>query len=249
MPKAESTNHLNTLDQPLAGDSSGVPEQSLLKDAILLVGWPWLEACIGGAWLCPLESFHANQCPLTHNMGACEPGPPVPQRYQNNHGSVQPLIPVADVEQLDDGDDDLGYYPDGTKRTLTDKQVEIFRHSEIQKLQREKRRKEMADREQAEVEALTDTSKEPLAGAGRSEAKGGGQGSSEYQQQSFEGTEKSYHDVDRKSTEDNKIRDGNGGAKKLLAYADEGTTFGHSQKPASSSGTNPFGRRLVSYDD
>ncbi|KAL2390830.1 hypothetical protein RJ035_000846 [Blastomyces gilchristii] len=169
--------------------------------------------------------------------------------HRNNHGSVQPLIPVADVEQLDDGDDDLGYYPDGTKRTLTDKQVEIFRHSEIQKLQREKRRKEMADREQAEVEALTDTSKEPLAGAGRSEAKRGGQGSSEYQQQGFEGTEKSYHDVDRKSTEDNKIRDGNGGAKKLLAYADEGTTFGHSQKPASSSGTNPFGRRLVSYDD
>ena len=33
----------------------------------------------------------------------------------------------------DDGDD-LGYYPDGNKRTLTDEQIAIFRHSEIQEL-------------------------------------------------------------------------------------------------------------------
>ncbi|KLJ07701.1 hypothetical protein EMPG_16825 [Blastomyces silverae] len=175
--------------------------------------------------------------------------------HRNNNGTVHPLIPVTDAEQLDDGgddDDDLGYYPDGTKRTLTDQQIEIFRHSEIQKLQREKRWKEMADQEQAEDEALTtDASKDPLAGAGRSEAKGGGQGSSEYQQHGMEATEKSYHDIDRKSTEENMIRDGNGngGAEKPLACADQGTTFGHSQKPVSSSATNPFGRRLVSYDD
>jgi hypothetical protein len=33
-------------------------------------------------------------------------------------------------------DDNLGYYPDGVKRTLTDVQIAIFRHSEIQELER-----------------------------------------------------------------------------------------------------------------
>lgn len=30
----------------------------------------------------------------------------------------------------DDDDDGLGYYPDGVKRTLTDEQILMFRHSE-----------------------------------------------------------------------------------------------------------------------
>ncbi|XDG08494.1 hypothetical protein ABKA04_008109 [Annulohypoxylon sp. FPYF3050] len=33
-------------------------------------------------------------------------------------------------------DDDLGYYPDGVKRTLTDEQIAIFRHSELESLRR-----------------------------------------------------------------------------------------------------------------
>ncbi|RYP20893.1 hypothetical protein DL765_002543 [Monosporascus sp. GIB2] len=33
-------------------------------------------------------------------------------------------------------DDGLGYYPDGVKRTLTDEQIAIFRHSEIESLRR-----------------------------------------------------------------------------------------------------------------
>jgi hypothetical protein len=33
-------------------------------------------------------------------------------------------------------EDDLGYYGDGVKRTLTDEQIEIFRHSELRELQR-----------------------------------------------------------------------------------------------------------------
>lgn len=33
-------------------------------------------------------------------------------------------------------DDGLGYYDDGVKRTLTDDQIEIFRHSEIRELRR-----------------------------------------------------------------------------------------------------------------
>jgi hypothetical protein len=33
-------------------------------------------------------------------------------------------------------DDGLGYYPDGVKRTLTDEQIAIFRHSELEALRR-----------------------------------------------------------------------------------------------------------------
>jgi len=41
-----------------------------------------------------------------------------------------------DWEWQEDGDDALGYYPDGVKRTLTDEQIEIFRHSELHALRR-----------------------------------------------------------------------------------------------------------------
>ncbi|RJE23329.1 hypothetical protein PHISCL_04315 [Aspergillus sclerotialis] len=43
-----------------------------------------------------------------------------------------------ETEFAEDGDDDLGYYPDGVKRTLTDEQIRIFRHSEIHSLLRER---------------------------------------------------------------------------------------------------------------
>ena len=39
-------------------------------------------------------------------------------------------------EQEYENDDGLGYYPDGVKRTLTDDQIAIFRHSEIEALRR-----------------------------------------------------------------------------------------------------------------
>ncbi|KAL9088753.1 MAG: hypothetical protein Q9165_006062 [Trypethelium subeluteriae] len=42
-------------------------------------------------------------------------------------------------------DDGLGYYPDGIKRTLTDEQIAIFRHTEIQTLLRERRRRRAAE--------------------------------------------------------------------------------------------------------
>ncbi|GAB1311062.1 Cut8 proteasome-binding domain-containing protein [Madurella fahalii] len=41
-------------------------------------------------------------------------------------------------EEEDDDDDGLGYYPDGVKRTLTDEQIAIFRHSELEALRRAK---------------------------------------------------------------------------------------------------------------
>ncbi|TKA61573.1 hypothetical protein B0A49_05407 [Cryomyces minteri] len=45
-------------------------------------------------------------------------------------------VPIHAEENYDDG---LGYYPDGVKRTLTDEQIAIFRHSEIQAILKTRR--------------------------------------------------------------------------------------------------------------
>lgn len=41
-----------------------------------------------------------------------------------------------DPEELWEEEDELGYYDDGVKRTLTDDQIEMFRHSELKELRR-----------------------------------------------------------------------------------------------------------------
>ena len=64
-----------------------------------------------------------------------------------NHFTATFLEPSPDatIALTQDGtlaeeeEDDLGYYPDGAKRTLTDEQIAMFRHSEIQTLLRERR--------------------------------------------------------------------------------------------------------------
>ncbi|KAI1739198.1 hypothetical protein F4680DRAFT_449302 [Xylaria scruposa] len=43
-------------------------------------------------------------------------------------------------EEEEEEDDGLGYYPDGVKRTLTDEQIAIFRHSELEALRRAERK-------------------------------------------------------------------------------------------------------------
>jgi hypothetical protein len=45
----------------------------------------------------------------------------------------------ATPEAHEDDEDDLGWYHDGVKRTLTDEQVAMFRHSEIQRLLQQRR--------------------------------------------------------------------------------------------------------------
>lgn len=59
------------------------------------------------------------------------------------------MIPAQEAEKewQEDGQeqqqevDDLGYYPDGVKRTLTDEQIAMFRHSEISRLLRQQQLK------------------------------------------------------------------------------------------------------------
>ena len=66
---------------------------------------------------------------------------------------VQPTFhsdqPVADLE----GVNDLGYYEDGVRRTLTDEQIAMFRHSEIQRLLTERRRKKEVEEDQQKRQA------------------------------------------------------------------------------------------------
>lgn len=61
-------------------------------------------------------------------------------RQANAHNSA---VELDDDEQYyydEEEDDGLGYYPDGVKRTLTDEQIAMFRHSELQALERARER-------------------------------------------------------------------------------------------------------------
>lgn len=64
------------------------------------------------------------------------------RRFHQAHfpGQKVPEVSAANrVEGLERYEDGLGYYTDGVKRTLTDEQVKMFRHSEIQRLLSERR--------------------------------------------------------------------------------------------------------------
>ncbi|KAI0109061.1 hypothetical protein GGR51DRAFT_558420 [Nemania sp. FL0031] len=59
----------------------------------------------------------------------------------------------------EDEDDGLGYYPDGVKRTLTDDQIAIFRHSELEALRRAERMA-LKSEQTKNAESGTDTPRE-----------------------------------------------------------------------------------------
>ncbi|KKK19956.1 hypothetical protein AOCH_003142 [Aspergillus ochraceoroseus] len=103
------------------------------------------------------------------------------QAFQAKHfpgsGSLQPVQRTREPDHdtitpgFDDEDDGLGYYPDGVKRTLTDEQIGIFRHSEIHALLREKQLREeelmegsssSAERTNPEESAVTEPEKASL---------------------------------------------------------------------------------------
>ncbi|KAL5121237.1 hypothetical protein ACEQ8H_000705 [Pleosporales sp. CAS-2024a] len=77
-----------------------------------------------------LRAFHAQHFPHA----------PAPEHFL--HG-----VASAEEGYYEEEDDGLGYYSDGTKRTLTDEQVAMFRHSEIQAILRKRRLR----REEGEV--------------------------------------------------------------------------------------------------
>ena len=73
---------------------------------------------------------------------------------------------AAYQEVLEVEHDDLGYYPDGAKRTLTDDQIAMFRHSEIYSIVRERQvRKENLEAQGGEQsEAIVSRSEEAVQG-------------------------------------------------------------------------------------
>jgi hypothetical protein len=81
-----------------------------------------------------LRAFHAKHFPDAQ----------VPEHFL--HGVEQGQSQEAAEEYYEEEDDGLGYYLDGTKRTLTDEQIAMFRHSEIQSILRKRRlQKEQRD--------------------------------------------------------------------------------------------------------
>ncbi|KAK5062481.1 hypothetical protein LTR84_004553 [Exophiala bonariae] len=67
------------------------------------------------------------------------PGQPVPSLTSPSEQDATLL--ATDTVYLEDEPTGLGYYSDGTRRTLTDEQIKMFRHSEIQRLLSERRAK------------------------------------------------------------------------------------------------------------
>ncbi|KAL7919652.1 hypothetical protein ACQKWADRAFT_315484 [Trichoderma austrokoningii] len=59
-------------------------------------------------------------------------------RFTNLPPQQVPEDQLYEEWEEDEEDDSLGYYEDGVKRTLTDEQIEIFRHSELRELERQR---------------------------------------------------------------------------------------------------------------
>ncbi|POS77559.1 hypothetical protein DHEL01_v204059 [Diaporthe helianthi] len=81
---------------------------------------------------------------------------------QHRHDGGDEAYYEGDEDDEDDGG--LGYYADGVKRTLTDAQIAMFRHSEAQALQRA--RQKLLTRRNSSSPPPTQTNIEPLTGHG-----------------------------------------------------------------------------------
>ncbi|EXJ74210.1 uncharacterized protein A1O5_02505 [Cladophialophora psammophila CBS 110553] len=81
-----------------------------------------------------LRAFHA-----AHFSGQPIPDLVTCQQNPVDHTESSRAAEAIIGEENHDDDRGLGYYEDGAKRTLTDDQIKMFRHSEIQRLLSEKR--------------------------------------------------------------------------------------------------------------
>ncbi|EAW20160.1 DUF3807 domain-containing protein [Aspergillus fischeri NRRL 181] len=144
-------------------------------------------------------------------------------------------------EDIDD-DDGLGYYPDGVKRTLTDEQIRIFRHSEIHSLLRQKQLRE----EELAEEARELTSVRQVAGdiaEGQEDTPSGIPGGQQEKiPEAKEGT-----GLESNEAKDSSItkRPDEAGSQERLDYDDNATV----QREAHARGPNFAGRRIISYED
>ncbi|KAK2810157.1 hypothetical protein FQN50_003127 [Emmonsiellopsis sp. PD_5] len=165
----------------------------------------------------------------------------------NSNIPVGHLMETVGNELIDD--DELGYYPDGVKRTLTDQQIEIFRHSEIQALQRKKRLKDVAEREQEEEESMRHQTEDSLVDVTHAEAEAQparkvGQG---HNLGNSESNGQGHGDRERPAAHET-IQTSNDKPGSSVKHG-EMRTSPQPKRPPHSASANPFGRRLVSYDD
>ncbi|KAK7531029.1 hypothetical protein IWX49DRAFT_588072 [Phyllosticta citricarpa] len=79
------------------------------------------------------------------------------QSRHENRTYVADISTDEGASKEDPEDDGLGYYEDGVKRTLTDDEISIFRHSEVQRLYARllEQASEAAERKLADLEALS----------------------------------------------------------------------------------------------
>ncbi|OJJ88771.1 DUF3807 domain-containing protein [Aspergillus glaucus CBS 516.65] len=167
-----------------------------------------------------LQTFQAKHF-LGHQTPACDnPTAPAEDAY----------YPYEEEEYYDDGDD-LGFYPDGVERTLTDEQIRIFRHSEIHAILRERQLRE----EEAEYEGSDEQAQAQAQGPAQT-------GNAKRKREDEDNDEGGLKRVGSKLAESAGVGTGS----TALDYDDEQEPR-EIQRPAASA---PFaGRRIISYED
>ncbi|KAJ5642902.1 uncharacterized protein N7484_005409 [Penicillium longicatenatum] len=166
------------------------------------------------------------------------------QAFQAQHfpGHETLGAPANEPEYDEDagGDEDLGYYPDGVKRTLTDDQIRIFRHSEIHSLLRARQ----LEQDDAEYEARQELSaKDHQAVAEKSQE----DGLASKAIKSNEHTNKEANVPAAKKSKRSAEHDLNSTMSDPLNYEKLPGSSGQRQQ---SRNQHPYpGRRIISYDD
>ncbi|KAL3254313.1 hypothetical protein ABHI18_008995 [Aspergillus niger] len=139
-------------------------------------------------------------------------------------------------EEYEEDEEDLGYYPDGVKRTLTDEQIRIFRHSEIHALRREK---ELREEEEADAAASAAAAAEAEAAAERAVDAGADVGADANAKTDAAGTEQASKSRVEEEDTDVKMDYGDGGV------SNTASTSNQTSRPV----PQFAGRRIISYDD
>ncbi|KIX98705.1 uncharacterized protein Z520_05165 [Fonsecaea multimorphosa CBS 102226] len=91
-------------------------------------------------------------------------GQPIPDLVSCPRNPVTQTESSHDVDIGGDNNSDdsvLGYYQDGVKRTLTDGQIKMFRHSEIQRLLNERRAARAKEEARAKTKESSKCDREP----------------------------------------------------------------------------------------
>lgn len=109
-----------------------------------------------------LRDFHLRH--FSAHTGSNEDGPAGQQAYVPGTRTEERTEHVSDELEADD----LGSYPDGVKRTLTDEQVSMFRHSEIYSLIRKRQLQKENGEADGTLSADPMDDESPIADSGQS---------------------------------------------------------------------------------